>query len=288
MAERESTPELGAPVSLREISRESLRKICGLSDTLEPPQSEAVAPNVDSIAEASFSSSAWPRAVYAAEIPVGFVMLNDQPEIPKYFLWRFMIAAPHQGKGFGRQAIAQLIDYVKTRPGADTLLVSCVEGEGSPEGFYVTVGFKRTGEKHGSEIELVRDLHADDPDYTTLKADTPANTQDRIREYFDRLINKRDLSVCRERLSLGYIDHGASTRTLPGPQATIDYMEQYLTDHPVLSVQIEDLLLDSSKAALRMTWQGTDTSGVSFTKTGNVILHLNGDDQIIERWSSYE
>ena len=136
-------PGPDAVVSLREITEETLRPILRLSDTLQPPQSRMVAPNAVSIAQAHFNKYAWFRAIYAGETPVGFIMLYDNPEEPVYFLWRLMIAAPHQGKGFGRRAVEQLIERVKTRPGATELLVSCHEGDGSPEGFYRKLGFKR-------------------------------------------------------------------------------------------------------------------------------------------------
>ena len=143
-----------AEVSLREITSETVFAICQLSDTLTEPRSRFVAPNSVSIAQAHFSEHAWFRAIYADETPVGFVMINDNPEKQAYFLWRFMIGGPYQGKGFGRRAIELLVDYVKTRPGAEELLVSCGQGEGSPEGFYLKMGFKHNGKQYGHEIGL--------------------------------------------------------------------------------------------------------------------------------------
>ena len=35
-----------------------------------------------------------------------------------------MIAEPYHGRGYGRQAVDRLVEYVKTRPGARELLVS--------------------------------------------------------------------------------------------------------------------------------------------------------------------
>jgi diamine N-acetyltransferase len=87
-------------------------------------------------------------------MPVGFLMLNDKPDEQEYFLWRFMIAEPYHGRGYGRQAIERLIDYVRTRPGAKELLVSCGQGAGSPQGFYQRLGFEPTGEILGSEVVL--------------------------------------------------------------------------------------------------------------------------------------
>ena len=143
-----------AEVSLREITADTVRAICKLSDTLVEPQKRVVAPNAISIAQAHFSPLAWFRAIYADEEPVGFIMLYDNPDEPTYFLWRLMVAAPHQGKGYGRQAIAHLIEYVKTRPRATELLVSCHEGEGSPEGFYQALGFRRNGQMEEDEVVL--------------------------------------------------------------------------------------------------------------------------------------
>ncbi len=150
-----------AVVSLREVTAETVRTICALSDTLTPPKKFMVAPNAVSIAQAHFEPKAWFRAIYADETPVGFVMLYDDPEEPDYFLWRLMIAEPHHGKGFGRRAVEQLIDYVKTRPGAKELTTSCGQGEGSPEGFYQKLGFRRNGKVIGHEVVLVLPLEND-------------------------------------------------------------------------------------------------------------------------------
>jgi diamine N-acetyltransferase len=143
-----------AEVTLREITEETVVQICNLSDTLSKQQQKMVAPNARSIAQAHFSDKAWFRAVYADETPVGFIMLYDDPEEPEYFLWRLMVAGPHQGKGFGRRAVEQLIEYVKARPGAKELLTSHVPIEGGPEGFYRKLGFEPTGEEDGGEVVM--------------------------------------------------------------------------------------------------------------------------------------
>jgi len=148
----ELAPE--AEVSLREITAETVRKICNLSDTLTPPRKYMVAPNALSIAEAHFNEHAWFRAIYADKTPVGFLMLYDDLQEQEYFLWRLMIAGPHHGKGFGRRAIALLADHVRTRPGATVLETSCGQGPGSPEGFYRKLGFERNGKTLGKEVGL--------------------------------------------------------------------------------------------------------------------------------------
>jgi len=146
-------PGQDATVTLREVSGETVTTICKLSDTLPEEQSKMVAPNAMSIAQAHFAEHAWFRAIYADETPVGFVMLWDDSEKAEYFLWRLMIAAPHQKKGYGRQAIEHLIAYVKTRPNATELKASYVPMDGGPEGFYHKLGFEETGEvAHGERV----------------------------------------------------------------------------------------------------------------------------------------
>lgn len=146
----------GAVLELREITHETVRAVCRLA--VAPSQRHLVAPNAVSLAEALFSPHAWYRAITADGVPVGFVMLSDDPAgernagRPEYFLWRLMIADGLQGYGFGRRAVELLVDHVRTRPGATELLVSWVPGEASPEGFYLGLGFVPTGEVDEGEI----------------------------------------------------------------------------------------------------------------------------------------
>ena len=118
-------------------------------------QKEMVAPNAVSIAQAHFEEKAWFRGIYADETPVGFIMLFDNPEEPVYFLWRLMVAEDYQGLGYGRKAVAHLVQYVKTRPNATELKVSHVkEVPGNPGPFYKKLGFEYTGEEKGGELMM--------------------------------------------------------------------------------------------------------------------------------------
>jgi len=146
-------------VTLREITDETVLDVCGLSETLTKQQRYFVADNAISFAQAYYYPFSWLRAIYTGKTLVGFIFLADNHERPIYILIRFMIARLHQGKGYARKALEQVIDYVRTRPGASELRTSCYLGEGSPEGFYRKLGFKRTGEEVSSnEVELILEL----------------------------------------------------------------------------------------------------------------------------------
>jgi diamine N-acetyltransferase len=161
-----STP---APdIHFMRITATTMNEICKLSETLSPLHRKMVADNVRSIAEAHFSPSAWMRAIYADETPIGFIMTHtgsdyeDGIDCPGVFLWRFMIAGPFQGKGYGKCALERLIQHLRAM-GIPQLYTSCGQGEGSPEDFYRKLGFTPTGGYYDDEIELVLDLERVNP-----------------------------------------------------------------------------------------------------------------------------
>ena len=153
MSEEVEKPGRDAAVSLREIKRETLRPFLRMK--VAESQERMVANNAVSIAQAHFEPKAWFRGIYADETPVGFIMLYDDPEEPVYFLWRLMVADEFQGMGYGRKAIAQLVEYVKNRPNATELKVSHVpELPGNPGPFYQKLGFEYTGEEDDGELVM--------------------------------------------------------------------------------------------------------------------------------------
>lgn len=156
MIDQTLTVTSNSTVSLREVTAETVRVICRLE--VGEAQKHLVAPNAVSIAQAYFEPKAWFRAIYADETPVGFLMLYDDPAEPHYFLWRYMIDARYQKFGFGKRAMDLLLDYIRTRPGARQLTLSCHPGEDGPEPFYRHYGFSRTGNWLGDEAEMRIDL----------------------------------------------------------------------------------------------------------------------------------
>ncbi|MGE5578637.1 MAG: GNAT family N-acetyltransferase [Bacillota bacterium] len=142
-------------VSLREVTRETVREICRLK--VSEYQTQFVAPNAVSIAQAYFDRDvAWFRAVYADDTPVGFVMLYDNPEKAQYFIWRFMIDERYQKMGFARKAMELVLEYIKSRPNAKEVRLSYHRAEGGPDGFYRKMGFVDTGEMWEDEHVMVR------------------------------------------------------------------------------------------------------------------------------------
>ena len=149
-------------VTLREITPETVNAILALS--VADSQKRLVASNERSIAQAHFEESAWFRAVYADEEPVGFLMLHDEtlraePREEGYLvLWRMMIDERFQGMGFGEQAMHLVIDHARTRPGVTRLQTSWRQEEGNAGDFYRKLGFAPTEADEDGEMWAALDL----------------------------------------------------------------------------------------------------------------------------------
>ncbi len=64
-----------------------------------------------------------------------------------------MVDVRFQGKGIGRAAMHKIIEHVRQK-GFRTLATSYVPGLGSPEGFYLSLGFRHTGRMVDDEIVI--------------------------------------------------------------------------------------------------------------------------------------
>lgn len=158
-------------IRFEEISNQNVWKVCALEPFEE--QKNFVAENVQSLAEAyatrNEGNNALPLAVYHEDVLIGFVMIgkgtvgNEEPcELiaQNYCLWRLMIDKRFQGKGYGRQTIAAVIDLVKTYPfgPAEKLWLSYEPENTHARDLYLRCGFVENGEMCGDEIIAVLDL----------------------------------------------------------------------------------------------------------------------------------
>ena len=147
-------------ITLKKVTRLNLVSILKLNVKTE--QRNLVAPNAVSIAEAHFNKEAWFRSIYADKRPIGFVILSDTSlkynpnpnHQPSYTLWRFMIDAKYQGKGYGKEAMKIIINHVKNRPKAKELLLSHSKSEGNAGKFYKKFGFEYTGTEIDDELVM--------------------------------------------------------------------------------------------------------------------------------------
>jgi diamine N-acetyltransferase len=141
------------------VTPENVGEACKLK--VAPEQEEVVAPVAVSLAEAYAQPNvAWPRLVYDEEKLVGFIMGGFDPESPLDFfrcgIWRLNIAAGHQGAGYGRFAVNELIAEARRR-NQKRVTVLWVPHPHGPEQFYLKLGFTPTGQIFQDEV--VAELH---------------------------------------------------------------------------------------------------------------------------------
>jgi diamine N-acetyltransferase len=157
-----------ARIELRDIVTDEERA-AALRLRVAPGQEEFVASVESSLLEAEQYPEALARywAVYDGDTIVGFTMISDgiaeealadDPNLMgPYYLWRLLIDARHQRRGFGTAALDAVVEQVRAR-GARELLTSYTAGEGSPGPFYERYGFVQTDRFVEGERVLRLDL----------------------------------------------------------------------------------------------------------------------------------
>ena len=147
-------------INLKEITSKNLKSIIDLN--VKDDQKDYVASNSVSIAQGHYSNSAWFKGIFNDNRPVGFVMLDLIEEEYKCFLWRFMIDHKYQGKGFGKIALTQVIDFVRSLNLYTYIATSYVPAENGAGGFYKNFGFIESE-------EITKEFGIEDSDEIGLK-----------------------------------------------------------------------------------------------------------------------
>ncbi len=123
-----------------------------------PPEEGFVASNAYSLAQAWLyrnNNDVYPFAIYNDEIPVGFMLLDEDLEERSLVIWRIMFPPEHQKKGYGTQAIREIIQMARDSGKYDYMLIDCVPQNIVAKHVYEKLGFQPTGEiVNDGEIEL--------------------------------------------------------------------------------------------------------------------------------------
>ena len=152
-------------VELKKIDRENIWDVARLK--VKRAQANSVSSNIESILEAfatrESGGAAMPFALYDGVALVGFTMIGygdlpgeDNPTISKdnYCIWRLMIDERWQGRGYGKQAIESILNYVRTKPcgEAEYCWLSYDPENQRLKKLYNGFGFEDTGDMDGDEV----------------------------------------------------------------------------------------------------------------------------------------
>lgn len=138
-------------INFRKITEENFDIIIRMK---RPEGEHFVSSNAYSLAQAWLYRDAgdvYPAAIYDDDVPVGFMMLDEDLEERCLVLWRIMFPEEHTGKGYGTEMLRQIISMAKESGKYDYLLLDCAPDNKRARHVYEKVGFRDTGEMENGE-----------------------------------------------------------------------------------------------------------------------------------------
>lgn len=104
-----------------------------------------------------YRTQCQPFGIYQDDVMVGYVMVIYDYDVPEYDIWHMMIDASQQGKGYGKAALAQVLDYIRTKPFGDSsrVTLTCHRENLHALRLYEQLGFALTGNADEDEVEMV-------------------------------------------------------------------------------------------------------------------------------------
>lgn len=146
-------------IGFRKITEENFDAIIKMK---RPDEEGYVASNAYSLAQAWLyrdANDVYPFAIYDDEMPVGFMMLDEDLEERSLVIWRIMFPVEHQNKGFGTLAIKKIIQMAKESGKYDFVIIDYVPENKIAGHVYEKAGFKPTGEISNGEIVMRLDFN---------------------------------------------------------------------------------------------------------------------------------
>ena len=135
-------------VTLRDITGDNYFQVLELKISPEQEAAKFVSPVVRSLADAWFyreEGITYPKAIYAKDDLVGFIMYDLDTEEQQVFIWRFLIDQRYQGKGYGRQTIEAVLAMAKQQTQMTKVVADYVDGNEPMKKILLDLGFEETG-----------------------------------------------------------------------------------------------------------------------------------------------
>ncbi|MED4015049.1 GNAT family N-acetyltransferase [Sutcliffiella cohnii] len=141
-------------IRLEKVSSVNFRQCINLK--VAKDQEQFIAPNMYTIAEAYVEEHLIPYAIMVEEEVVGLLAtenIPDEMEEDRFWIPRFMIGEKYQRKGYGKEAMQEIIQNLTKDPTCYRIRLSVVPDNKQAMNFYKNIGFISTGIiAHGEEI----------------------------------------------------------------------------------------------------------------------------------------
>ncbi|ESW94913.1 acetyltransferase [Mesorhizobium sp. LSJC268A00] len=123
---------------------------------LAPDQMDFVASNAESLDEAETDGDARPRVVMAGDRIVGFLMYEAPEDDDGARIYRFMIDRVHQGQGYGKAALREVLDEIMGLGHISHVSICYEPGNEAARRLYRAAGFVEEG--LDEDGEMIADL----------------------------------------------------------------------------------------------------------------------------------
>ncbi|HBN85138.1 MAG TPA: spermidine acetyltransferase [Clostridiales bacterium] len=138
-------------IYLRAITRDNYRACLRLR--VKQEQQSFVASNAVSLAQSKYEPECIPLAIYDDETMVGFTMYCIDAEVNTYYIYRLMIDAGYQSRGYGFKAMKLLMDRITVDPNYHKIYIDCEPENKAAKNLYTKLGFVITDElREGDNI----------------------------------------------------------------------------------------------------------------------------------------
>jgi len=143
-------------INLKKITEENFIQAFNLK--LAKGQEKFVSHPIRSLAQAYvYRDQCQPFGIYNDDEMIGYVMVIYDYDVPEYDIWHMMIDESKQGRGYGKEALTQVLAYIKTKPfgPSNKIALTCNKENVAGLRLYRKIGFTETGIEDDDEIELV-------------------------------------------------------------------------------------------------------------------------------------
>jgi histidinol dehydrogenase len=115
-----------------------------------------------SLAQVAYEPRGRALALFDGDTAVGMMLLydarqDDEDPANQLYVWRLMVDARFQGRGYGRRAMQWVVEEARRGAYAEVGL-SHVDQPGAASGFYKKLGFAYTGEVDDGELKMLLKL----------------------------------------------------------------------------------------------------------------------------------
>lgn len=145
--------DIGADVHLERVTKFNWKECSKLF--VADNQTAFVPSNLYSIAESQFYPDAVPLAIYCENQIVGFIMYGRDETSHKWKVFRLMVDAAHQGRGYARAALKQVIAEIFKQPDGSEIVICYHKSNEAACNLYAQLGFR---EQHTDDHDVVTAL----------------------------------------------------------------------------------------------------------------------------------